>query len=566
MNKISRTLVVALSICIFISSTTLSNAASQTSKGQTSKVQQSSDVETEIRNVILLIPDGMSTAGTTLARWYNGGMPLALDEMASGLVKTYWAAGPITDSAPAATAFATGYKSTVNYVSVAPEAIEMPFYTPKNEVEAKKPLATVLEGAKLAGKSTGLIATSEISHATPASFASHTSARSEEENIAEQILYNNVDVVLGGTTYYMTAENRKDGEDLISVAKANGYDFVTTPEQMKNSKSNKIWGTFADMDLAYDFDRTSSVEPSLEQMTNKAITVLNQNKKGFFLMVEGSKIDWAAHANDPVGVISDILSFDKAVKTALDFAKKDGHTLVIACTDHGNGGISIGSSTTNSDYSKLGLESFIAPLKKAKLTAEGVAIKIFESDKTNVKEIVSQYYGISDLTEDELKQIDAALAKDAEKKITNGKSSGVGVVLAKAMSKRANIGWDTTGHTGEDVTLYTYGPNGQKLTGVVENTQIADYISKYLGINLNDVNKKLYLNTDQAFKANGASVTVDASDSNNPVLIVKKGENTYTFPVNKNIVYANNEKKTLPGITVLTDRFYVPAAAAELVK
>jgi len=560
MNKITRTLIAVLSICI-ISSTTLTNAATKTSKEQSAGAEN-----TEIRNVILLIPDGMSTDGATLARWYNGGKPLALDEMASGLVRTYWAAGPITDSAPAATALATGYKSTNNYVSVAPEKIEMPGYTPKNQVPEKKPLATVLEGAKLAGKSTGLIATSEISHATPAGFASHTSARSEEENIAEQILYNNVDVVLGGTTYYMTAENRKDGEDLISVAKEKGYDFVTTPDQMKNSKSSKLWGSFASMDLAYEFDRKSSVEPSLEEMTSKAISVLNNNKKGFFLMVEGSKVDWAAHDNDPIGVISDVLAFDKAVKAALDFAKKDKHTLVIACTDHGNGGISIGSAATNSNYSSEGLDSFIAPLKKAKLTAEGVAQKIYENRDADVKAIVSEYYGISDLTEDELKQINDALAKDAEKKVTDGKKSGVKLVLAQAMSKRANIGWNTIGHTGEDVTLYTYSPNGQKLTGVVENTQIAEYISKNLGFNLDDVNKKLYINTDDAFKANGASVTVDCSDASNLVLIVEKGENTYTFPVNKNIVYVNDEEKTLSGITVFTDRFYVPEDAAELVK
>lgn len=554
MKKTVKTFLVILSLCILITSTTYANAAT------------GSDASNEIKNVIFLIPDGMSTTGTTLARWFNDAKPLALDEMASGLVRTYWSSGPITDSAPAGTAYATGYKSTDKYISVAPDSISMPGYTPKNQVVPKKPLATVLEGAKLIGKSTGLIATSEISHATPATFASHTSSRSEEENIAEQILYHDVDVVLGGTTFYMTAENRKDGEDLISIAKERGYDFVTTPTGMKNSKSSKLWGTFAQMDLAYDFDRKSSKEPSLEEMTSKALSVLSKNPKGFFLMVEGSKIDWAAHANDPIGIISDVLAFDNAVKVALDFAKKDKHTLVIACTDHGNGGITIGSSNTNSNYSSVGLEQFITPLKKAKLTAEGTAIKIYENKNADVKWIISSYYGISDFTDEESKAIEDAMKADAEKKVTRGQDSAIKAVLVNMMNKRASIGWDTSGHTGEDVTLYTYGPNGQKLTGVVENTYIAEYIAKNMGFNLDDINKQLFVNTEDAFKAKGAEVTIDYSDINNLVLIVEKGENTYTFPVNKNYCYINDEEVILSGVTVFTDRFYVPADAAALVK
>ncbi len=554
MSKIARSFIVILSLCILIASTTFSNAAAP------------AGTSNEIKNVILLIPDGMSTTGTTLARWYNGGKPLALDEMASGLVRTYWAAGPITDSAPSATAYATGYKSTDKYISVAADSVTMPGYTYKNQYEARRPLATVLEGAKLSGKSTGLIATSEISHATPACFASHTASRTEEENIAEQILYHNIDVVLGGSTHYMTADNRKDGEDLISVAKENGYDFVTTPEQMKNSKSDKLWGSFADMDLAYDFDRNSLKEPSLAEMTSKAISLLSRNKKGFFLMVEGSKVDWAAHGNDPVGVVSDVLAFDKAVKTALDFAKKDKHTVIISVTDHANGGITIGNSNTNGTYSSIGLDAFMVPLKKAKLTAEGVAIKIYEDRTADVKQVISNYYGINDLSDEESQAVDAALKADAEKSVTRGQDSAIKAVLAGLMSKRANIGWTTSGHTGEEVTLYTYAPDGQRLAGVVENTQIAEYIAKNLGINLDDLNKKLFVDASDTFKSKGADVTIDYSDIYNAVLRVEKGENTYIFPVNKNYCYVNDEEVALSGTTVFTDKFYVPADAAALVK
>lgn len=124
--------------------------------------------EIRAKNVIMLIPDGMSMDGTTLTRWYNGGQALALDEMASGLVRTYSADAAIADSAPAGTAFATGYKSHTGYVGVLPDQNTMPGLAKIAAGNAKKPVANIVEVARLAGKSTGIIATSEIMHATPA--------------------------------------------------------------------------------------------------------------------------------------------------------------------------------------------------------------------------------------------------------------------------------------------------------------------------------------------------------------------------------------------------------------
>lgn len=115
-----------------------------------------------------------------------------------------------------------------------------------------------------------------------------------------------------------------DGEDLTKVLDEKGYDFVETREELLQTNSDKIWGSFAPSALAYDFDRetTSNHEPTLAEMTEKAIDTLSTDEDGFFLFVEGSKVDWAAHANDPIGIISDVLAFDDAVQEALDFAKK----------------------------------------------------------------------------------------------------------------------------------------------------------------------------------------------------------------------------------------------------
>ncbi|MFZ5969298.1 MAG: alkaline phosphatase [Bacillota bacterium] len=498
--------------------------------------------ETVIKNVIILIPDGTRVEATTLARWYQGGGPLALDEMACGLSRTYWSDGPITDSAPGGTAIATGYKTYDKYVGVLPEA------------SGKKPVASVLEGAQTLGKATGIVATSEIMHATPADFTAHYPDRSKYDEISEQQVYNGLDVVLGGGYQFFTSEVRGDKENLIQEIKNLGYDLVTTPEAMKASKSSKLWGLFAQKDLSYDFDRDPVKQPSLAEMTKKAIEVLSKDKDGFFMMVEGSKVDWAAHSNDPIGVISDVLAFDAAVKEALDFAKQDGHTVVISVTDHGTGGMTIGSAGTNKNYSSVALSAFMDPLKKAKLTGEGLEAKLSE-DKSNVVEVMAEYFGITDLTEEEIVAI-----KAAEKGKLNS-------VVGPMISKRANIGWTTGGHTGEDVVFYAYAPNGDRPTGVIENTDIAQYMARIMGFNLEEVTNKRFVHAETAFEAKGATVEWDDTDSQNPVLVVKKGSDVLKLPVNKNIAALNRKVIRMKGITVFNGiTTYVPQEAIDLIK
>lgn len=220
---------------------------------------------------------------------------------------------------------------------------------------------------------------------------------------------------------------------------------------------------FAPDAMAYDFDKPES-EPSLAEMSKKAIELLSKDKDGFFLMIEGSKTDWAAHANDPVGVVSEILAFDDAVKVALDFAKGREDTMVLILPDHGTGGITIGNSFTDKSYSSEAVETFVAPLKKAKLTGEGVSKK-FDENRTNIRQVVKDYFGIEDLSDTEF-----AAIKNSDPKDMNS-------VLGPIISKRAKIGWTTHGHTGEDVVLFTYLPKNGRIVGVIDNTDIAKIIS-----------------------------------------------------------------------------------------
>jgi alkaline phosphatase len=457
-------------------------------------------------------------------------------------MRTYWQAdgivGAITDSAPAATALATGNKTNDKFIAVTP---------------AKTPVASILEAAKLKGKATGLIATSQIMHATPADYSSHYPDRSKEELIAEQQVYNDIDVMFGGGWSRLTG--REDKEDLIAVLRQKGYAYVTDKEELKNL-SGKAWGMFAKLAMSYEMDRVENTpsEPSLAEMTQAAVNILSKDPDGFFLMVEGSKIDWAAHANDPIALISDIDAFDQAVKTALEFAKKNNETMVISITDHGNGGVTIGNQATTASYSKDPVEKFIAPLKKAKLTGEGLEAKL-NADKSNIKEVMSEYFGIDDLTPEE------------EAEIKGAKAGNVNYAVGPMISKRAFIGWTTGGHTGEDIVLYTYLPGDERITGVVDNTDIAKICAGVWNIDLDSVTRQMFVEAKNAFEAKGAKVAVDKSDASNPKMVVTKGSHKLVIPENKSYVEVDGKIKEIDSVSVnVSDVFYVSSKVIELIQ
>ena len=518
----------------------------------------------EIKNIIVMIPDGLSSDGYTLTRWYKAydektgefdtDAMLALDEMSSGLVRTYWTNGKIigavTDSAPAATAFATGVKTNDKFVGVTPHST---------------PVASILEAANLIGKSTGIVVTCNVQHATPAAFTSHYNDRSKYDIIGEQQAYNNIDVMLGGGSMYLVSPYRKDGENIIKELKSTDYEYVTTKEEMNAVKSGKIWGMFAADAMAYDFDIKENApnEPTLAEMTAKAIELLSQNEEGFFLMVEGSKVDWAAHANDPIGLISDTLAFDAAVKVALDYAKEHQDTMIIAMTDHGNGGITIGNYDTTGSYSSDPLSKFIAPLKKATLTGEGLAAKLNE-ERTNIAEVMKTYYGIDDLTAEEIEAIKETPA------------SSMNYTVGPMISKRAYLGWTTGGHTGEDVNLYTYLPGDGRITGLIENTDVAKICAKTWNINLNKVTEQLYIDAETVFKANGAAVEIDIEKQAGGRMTVTKDGVILTILENKNYVIVENSilvdsadgpvKVIIESVVVnQSGKFYVPQSVIDLI-
>ena len=469
-----------------------------------------------VKNVIYLIADGMNDGILTAAKYYNdiqdgtlGNDKLAMDDIRSGFVKTSWANGPITDSAPAGTALSSAYKTNPGVIGLDTEG------TPK---------ATILEAAELNGLSTGIIATSEITHATPAAFSSHAKSRQDYNSIMKQQLYKNMEVVLGGGSVFFEStggEKRNDGKDLTEDIKALGYDYVTNKSEMEKSNSDKLWGLFAKKDLAYDFDRTSlnnEEEPSLAEMTEKAIGVLEKEDDGFFLMVEGSKIDWAAHANDPSGAIGDVLAFDDAVEVALNYAKENQDTIVVVTTDHANSGFTIGNESTTIGYDDLTFEESIMQIKGFKLSAEKFTSLINDKSDEEVKALIKEYYGYTNITDEELQY-----AKSGK--------------INEVMKIRAKLGYSTGGHTGGDVYLGVYAPAGvAKLRGTVDNTELPMYIASNLNLDLNLATKTLYEDMKTRLEAENSTFTINTEDIENPYFLVKKGNKTLKIIANSNIV------------------------------
>ena len=508
--------------------------------------------ERKVKNVIVMIPDGCGSTHTTLARWYSG-ESLALDQMPSGLVRTYAGESIIVDSAPAATAFATGIKTSDKYVGVMPGPVTIPGVDVPSADQQYMPVANVLEAAKAKGMSVGLVATSTIQHATPAGFSAHWPDRANYNEIAEQQVYLDIDVVFGGGSQYLvpTTEGgkRTDGENLIDVLEGRGYAYIDTRSELASLDPNtkKVWGLFAADAMAHDFDRQQLAkfqeEPSLAEMTQAAISILSKNPRGFILMVEGSQVDWSSHANDPIGVISEVLAFDAAVEVALKYAKHDRKTMVLGMTDHGNAGMSIGNKNSDATYSKTSLETLLKPLMGAKLTGYGMA-EVLSPAMTDaeIRAAVAEYYGITDLTDAEVNTIR-----------TKYNPGSMDYVLGPMLSARSIIGWTTSGHTGEDVTLYSYGPN--RPVGLLENTDIAHVIEASLGLNLEWTSDRTFMEASAAFAAIGATVKIDSTDPNNKVLVVEKaGKPTMYLPLSKDIAEINGKVYNLNGVTITSPK------------
>ena len=272
-----------------------------------------------IKNIIVMIGDGMCMETVTVGWTLNGGH-LNLDNFpVAGYSRTYCADKLITDSCAGGTAISSGAKTKYGYIG--------------QDVDGN-PFVTLLHRAQQKGMRTGLAVTCRINDATPADFVCHAPDRHMEAEIAAQYVDSGVDFITGGGRKFW--DEREAGRNLIEEMKAKGYNFVEKREELADIHEGKLLGLFGPLDLDPVLDRG----PVLEDCTAKALELLD-NRKGFFLMIEGSQIDDWAHRNKVGHMAEELFDFDKCIGKVLEFAEKDGHTLVIVTADHGTGGVTL---------------------------------------------------------------------------------------------------------------------------------------------------------------------------------------------------------------------------------
>lgn len=278
------------------------------------------------KNIILLIGDGMGISAVSTSILTDSSSAFRKFKFV-GLSITCSADALITDSAAGATALSTGEKTNNHFIGMSPD---------------KQPLNNIFEEGKKKHYSTGVISTSSITHATPASFFAHVPDRSDEVTIAEQFFESELDIAIGGGRHFFLPESnngkRKDNIDLTEKFESEGYAYLTTIEDLQNyTGSEKIIALLEDVSLNSATKRTYT----LGDLTKAGIDRLSKNEKGFMLMVEGSQIDWGEHENNEKYALAEMADFNKAVGAALDFAEQDGNTLVVVTADHETGGTSI---------------------------------------------------------------------------------------------------------------------------------------------------------------------------------------------------------------------------------
>ncbi|KAL0075674.1 alkaline-phosphatase-like protein [Phycomyces blakesleeanus] len=446
----------------------------------------------------MMISDGMGPASVAFTRTYyqyTQGEPfdyqMPLDTIHVGQSRTRSSSTLVTDSAAGATAFSCGLKTYNGAIGVDPSG---------------NPCATVLEAAKQQhGMKTGLVVTSRITHATPASFSAHVQDRDDENHIAvQQIgdnpLGRNVDLMMGGGyCHFLPKSNpqscRGDERELFKEAKQNDWNTVEYNNRSVFDNLSSIDPgvlpvllLFNEDHMDYSIDRDPTREPSLTEMSAKALDILLHSTKstenGFFLMIEGSRIDMAAHSNDPATHVHDILEYQKTIAYVKRFVDQNPGTIMISTSDHETGGLSLARQVSPIYPEYLWYPDVLTKVRKSTVSvAHYIKDNRLFGKVDKIVPLVNKYLGIEDVTKEE----EQGLAKIK-------KTNLMDFYLAEMVSLRAQLGWATLGHSGVDVNLYAYGQGTDSLRGSHENIDIGHFMAQALHLNLTDLTRKLNKN------------------------------------------------------------------------
>lgn len=486
------------------------------------------------QNVIFMVTDGMGPASLSLARSFKQYRDhlsiddiLTIDKYLTGSSRTRSSSSLVTDSAAGATAFSCALKSYNGAIGVDPH---------------KNACGTILEALKLDGYLTGLVVTTRITDATPAAFSAHADYRFQEDLIAqhqlgEYSLGRVVDLIIGGGRCHFLPNSeggcRGDSRNLVEDAKKNNWTYVGDRESFDaldggNNVQLPLLGLLANTDIPYDIDRDSAEYPSLAEQVKTALTALSKatenSDKGFFLLIEGSRIDHAGHHNDPAAQVREVLAYDVAFKEVIDFIdSSDVETVAISTSDHETGGLVTARQVSPSYPDYLWYPHV---LLNSTHSGEHLARKVSETKRSGkfdatafglyvAKEVIEKDMGIASYTKEEVEQI-CELSDKPDQLL---------YFLNNMISVRSQTGWTTHGHSAVDVNIYAHSNSARinsllyhrapytGLLGNHENIEIGSFMEKLTGVDLLEITKLVQgANKQDVTVANKEDATVAYKD------------------------------------------------------
>ena len=427
------------------------------------------------KNIIMVIGDGMGPTYTTAYRYFNDNPKTEVieetvfDRHLKGLSSTYPAAvsGVVTDSAASGTALATGVKSYNGAIGVDVN---------KNNVQS------VLEWAKIQGKATGVVVTSQINHATPAAYLTHNESRKNYNAIADSYIDNDIkaDLYFGGGLQYFIREDR----NIVNEFKEAGFHYIDNYQDLTNLPKNKpVLGLFADVGLPWALDDTN--KHRLSAMTKAAVhhlidfqENLSEQKQGFFMLIEASQIDWAGHVNDVSSAMAEMDDLAKTLEYLEHFVEHHPDTLVIVTADHSTGGLTLGA--------KGKYEWQPEKLRSMQHSPTYIAKQLLKNEITS--NITTKLFNF-ELSNDDIELLihsknTAVINNDTKIQKLKGMpilEFSLSLTVKKIINKYSNTGWTSGGHTAIDVPVFSFGKQSELFIGQQDNTDIAKKIFLLLG-------------------------------------------------------------------------------------
>ena len=463
----------------FLKQGALLGGAAFTTLGMSRAADVAKPASGKTKNVIFLVSDGMSTGTLTMAdlliRQNHGRASHWMDLYHSGratrsLMDMTSLNSVVTDSAAAASSWGCGQRVVNGSINIGPEGQE---YVP------------LLPIMKLAGKATGLVTTTRITHATPAGFIANVRSRAMEDEIAAQMHERGADVIFGGGMRHFSAGTRRDGQDLFGKFAASGYHTIQTKAELAAvpADGKPVIGLFTDSHLPYEVDRRHIAEltrdvPSLAELTDIAIQRLAAKPNGFLLQVEGGRVDHAAHGNCAAGLVFDQKAFDEAVGVAVAFAADRDDTLVIVTSDHGNA--NPGLNGEGSNYG--GSLGNLMKLNQVTRSNEWIRDEWGRTRPATVAELREQFAAWTSFdVKAEHAEVLAEALQGTNRAIYYKMGTGSGV-MGQIIASFTGINFIGDAHTADYVELAAFGPGSEGIGGFVKNTDLFTLTLEAMGV------------------------------------------------------------------------------------